>query len=291
MQDSKYLVANERDLRWGLTVSTVGMDSLQAGDPYPTEGHAEGYYFNPAKGRILNEYQILYLTNGGGTFRSTHVNETTIKSGDLFVLFPGEWHTYHPAPDMPWESHWIGFKGRNMDDRVRAGFLSPTKPIFHIGFSEEVISLYREAKAAADEEAPYAQQLLAGIANHLVGLVYSLERRLKLVNNNNHLQTINMVRLLIRDNLDNDVTIQDISRKVGLSYSSLRKLFKEFTGVSPSLYQQDLRLQRAKEMLSSTDLSVKEIAYSLHFESSDYFSTKFKQKTGMSPGQFRKIMR
>ena len=290
MQEIKYLAANEKDLCWGLTVSTVGRDALKPGDPYPTEGHAEGYYFNPDKGRILNEYQILYLTEGEGVFRSEHIAETTIKSGDIFMLFPQEWHTYHPVSGKPWESYWIGFKGKNMDDRVSAGFLSPAKPIFHIGFSEEVISLYREAKDAADAEEPYSQQLLAGIANHLVGLVYSLERRLILGRNNNQVKLINMARLLIRDNLDNNLTIQDVAQRLGVSYSSLRKLFKEFTGVSPALYQQDLRLQRAKELLSTTNLSIKEIAFSLHFDSADYFSTKFKHKTGVSPGQFRKVM-
>ena len=99
-----------------------------------------------------------------------------------------------------------------------------------------------------------------------------------------------MARLLIRDNLDNNLTIQDVAQRLGVSYSSLRKLFKEFTGVSPALYQQDLRLQRAKELLSTTNLSIKEIAFSLHFDSADYFSTKFKHKTGVSPGQFRKVM-
>ena len=46
MQESKYLVANERDALWGLTVSTVGYDKLNPGDPYPTRGHAGGYYFS-----------------------------------------------------------------------------------------------------------------------------------------------------------------------------------------------------------------------------------------------------
>ena len=56
MQKSKYMLANERDAQWGLTVSTVGFEVIGPGDPYPTKGHADGYYFNVEKGRILNEY-------------------------------------------------------------------------------------------------------------------------------------------------------------------------------------------------------------------------------------------
>jgi AraC-like DNA-binding protein len=53
------------------------------------------------------------------------------------------------------------------------------------------------------------------------------------------------------------------------------------------MYQQELRLQRAKEMLSTTNLSIKEIAYRLNFDSPDYFSAKFKIKTGRKPSEFR----
>ena len=116
MQNSKYMLATERDLKWGLTVSTVGYEEIAPGDPYPTKGHADGYYFNIEKGRVLNEYQLLYNPEGEGVFESAHCPQTKIKAGDMFLLFPGEWHTYHPNPRVGWKSHWIGFKGRNMDE-------------------------------------------------------------------------------------------------------------------------------------------------------------------------------
>ena len=123
MQKSKYLVANENDLRWGLTISTVGYEEIGPGDPYPTKGHADGYYFDVEKGRTLNEFQLLYVMEGEGTFCSSHLNTTKIREGDLFLLFPGEWHTYSPCREVGWKSYWIGFSGRNMDDRVEAGLL------------------------------------------------------------------------------------------------------------------------------------------------------------------------
>ncbi len=90
MQESKYLVANERDALWGLTVSTVGYDKLNPGDPYPTRGHAGGYYFDVTRGRTLDEYQMLYLLDGEGVFCSDHVKDHPIKAGDIFLPFVGE---------------------------------------------------------------------------------------------------------------------------------------------------------------------------------------------------------
>lgn len=289
MQISKYLVVNPRDVQWGLTVSTVGYEDIGVADTYPTRGHADGYYFDIDKGRVLNEYQLLYITEGEGIFNSAHAKDIPLKAGDLFLLFPGEWHTYHPTGKNGWKSYWIGFKGKNADDRVKAGFLSVDKPIYHVGFSADIIRLYEEAYKRAQEEAPYSQQILAGIVNHLVGLMYALERSMELSKDHTRVDMINLARLRIRESLEVDLTIQQVAEELGVSYSNFRKLFKEFTGISPALYQQDLRLQRAKELLATTTLSIKEIAYRLRFESPDYFSSKFKIKTGKKPSEFRNM--
>ena len=174
-----------------------------------------------------------------------------------------------------------------MDDRVRAGFLSPTKPIYHVGFSSEIVHLYDEAFDKAKEEAAYAQQTLAGIVNHLVGLMYSLERNITLKKQHDYVDVMNKARLRIRESLESNLTIQQIAMDLGIGYSNFRKLFKEYTGIAPAMYQQELRLQRAKELLSTTNLSIKEIAYRLNFDSPDYFSSKFKIKTGRKPSEFR----
>lgn len=291
MQTSKYLLATKRDAEWGLTISTVGREEIAPGEAYPTKGHADGYYFDLQKGRILDEYQLLYQPEGEGVFCSAHLPETKIKAGDIFLLFPGEWHSYHPSGTKGWKSYWIGFKGKNIDDRVKAGFLSPEKPIYHVGYSNEIIALYEEAYKTAQEEVAFAQQTMAGIVNHLIGKMYSLERNIVLSKDSKHVDMINKARLRIRESLEDTLTIQEIAQELGISYSSFRKLFKEHTGFTPALYQQNLKLQRAKELLSTTDESIKEIAYRLNFESPDYFSAKFKIQTGMKPSDFRNMTR
>ena len=291
MQTSKYLLATDRDAEWGLTISTVGREEIAPGEEYPTKGHADGYYFDLQKGRTLDEYQLLYQPEGEGVFRSAHLPETKIKAGDIFLLFPGEWHSYHPSSTKGWKSYWIGFKGKNINDRVKAGFLSPEKPIYHVGYSNEIIALYEEAYKTAQEEAAFVQQTLAGIVNHLIGKMYSLERNIILGKDSKHVDIINRARLRIRESLEDTLTIQDLAQELGVSYSSFRKLFKEYTGFAPALYQQTLKLQRAKELLSTTNESIKEIAYRLNFESPDYFSAKFKNQTGMKPSDFRNTTR
>lgn len=119
-------------------------------------------------------------------------------------------------------------------------------------------------------------------------MMYSLERNIELNKNQGHVTMVNKARLRIREALESSLTIQQIAKELGVSYSNFRKLFKEYTGLSPATYQQGLKLQRAKELLSTTDMSIKEIAYQLNFDSPDYFSAKFKIKTGRKPSEMRK---
>lgn len=135
----KYLVATDHDLEWGLTVSTVGYEEIEKDDEYPTRGHADGYFFQTDKGRVLEEYQLQYVAEGTGVFHSASAGTMELHSGDIFLLYPGEWHTYHPTGNG-WKCYWIGFKGKNMDDRVKAKYLSVEKPIYYIGYNSEVVA-------------------------------------------------------------------------------------------------------------------------------------------------------
>lgn len=283
----KYIVENERDLQWGLSITTVGMEHILPGEAYPTSGHKDGYSFEPSKGRILQEYQLLYFPEGNGSFRSANGGVHSIQPGWMALLFPGEWHTYVPDPDSGWKQFWIGFKGEIADTIVRNGFLSVEKPIFHLGFNEEIVHLYTQAMMATEREEACFQQVLAGIATYLLGLTYSIARNRKFNKNQSMVNKINQARLRMYEGMETPVTVQEIVQDLNMSYSSFRKLFKEYTGVSPAHYFQDIKLQRAKELLTTTNLPIKDIAYQLNFETPEYFSAQFKKKVGKKPTEFR----
>lgn len=287
MKPIKYIIENERDALWGLSINTVGYEQIDKKENYPTRNHLPGYYFSPEKGRVLQEYQLVYISAGEGFFQSQSIDKTRIGAGTMFLLFPNEWHTYYPDPEVGWTQYWIGFKGINIDLRVENGFLSKSHPIFNVGVNEEIVHLYMQAIEAAEYEKAFFQQMLAGITNHLLGLMYCLDRNNYLDKNQALIGCINRARVLMYENIESAMTIQDIAGILGMSYSSFRKLFKEYTGLSPASYFQDIKLQRAIDLLCKTDLSIKEIAYTLNFESPDYFSTQFKKKTGRRPRDYR----
>ena len=73
-----------------------------------------------------------------------------------------------------------------------------------------------------------------------------------------------------------------------MSYSRFRKIFKEYTGFAPSQYIREVRLNMAKEMLTNTCKSIKEIAFELGYENKDYFFSVFRKFTGTTPISYRR---
>lgn len=78
-----------------------------------------------------------------------------------------------------------------------------------------------------------------------------------------------------------------LSRTLGVSYTTFRRRFKQQIGVSPAQFQNAIRLNRARDLLTSTDLPITEIATQIGFESIFYFSEFFKKKTGQAPSDYR----
>ena len=82
-------------------------------------------------------------------------------------------------------------------------------------------------------------------------------------------------------------TVQHIAESLNVSPNYLSDLLKVLTGQSTQQHIHDKLIEKAKEKLSTTDLSVSEIAYELGFEHSQSFSKLFKSKVAMSPLEFR----
>ena len=87
------------------------------------------------------------------------------------------------------------------------------------------------------------------------------------------------------------IDFEALAQKVGLTYRSFRYLFVKESGLSPLQYQLERRLARAKNLLASSDMPVKDIAETLGFNSSWYFAHFFQKYMHSSPAAYRKRYR
>ncbi len=284
--DFKYLLVNERDKKFGLTVNTVGFQPVPPNALYPSIEHPKNYYFTPNKGRILSEFQFVYISKGRGVFSSQAVKEQKVKKGQMIILFPGYWHSYQPDMESGWNEYYIGFEGTIINHLLKYGFISPTNPIVDVGVNEELVSLFSSAIKIAKEEKKFAQQHLSGIVMHILGMILFLSEN-KNLEANEYAEVIERAKIIMLENVENDIDIQQLASNLGTSYSWFRKAFKEYTDYSPAQYFQELKIRKAKELLAETNIPIKEIAYNLNFSSDGYFLSFFKKRVGCTPLEYR----
>lgn len=88
---------------------------------------------------------------------------------------------------------------------------------------------------------------------------------------------------------DMDMEMEKLARSVGLSRPHFFKLFKQYMGVTPSVYMNTLRSERAIEDLLHTDKTVTDIAFELGFSSQASFTRFFSSNVGIAPSEYRRV--
>ena len=286
----KYLIVNDMDRKFGLWVNTVGFQSILPDSPYPLKNHPSGYFFNTSKGRILREYQIVYITKGRGLFTSETTPEKQVCKGRLMVLFPGQWHTYHPYQQTGWNEYYIGFEGPVVNNLFGEGFLSKDNQVLEVGLNEELVSLFSRALEIAEQDKISAQQYLSGIVMHMLGMILSISKN-KIFEVGDVDQKIEQAKIIMNENVFKDIDPEELAMKLNISYSWFRKVFKDYTGYAPAKYFQELKLRKVKQLLVGTSQSVKEISFMLDYKSTDHFFSLFKKRTGFTPLEYRSFGR
>jgi AraC-like DNA-binding protein len=284
---SKYLTVTQRDIQWGIYCTTVGFSLLPTAHAYPSDpsAHPPKYLFRWDLGRIFDEYALIYITRGQGTFKTEGDRSYRIGPGSMFMLFPEVWHWYAPDQETGWDEYWVGFKGEYPERLVAESFFSPMEPVFDIGLHDFVLESYNSIYDLARFEQPGYQQVLGSQISGLLAHTSRLSRQHDPISEDERL--VERAKFLLADNITEELDIGWLSRSLGLGYSRFRTMFKHHTGLSPYQYFLNLKISRAKDLLQQGSYSVKEISHMLSFDDPYYFSHLFKKKTGTAPSRWK----
>jgi AraC-like DNA-binding protein len=282
----RYFPASVRDRKWGWYVTSAGEMQIMPGQPYPPPGHPKGYNFDWTKGRVLDAYALVYISRGRGTFESRQIPSQPIVAGQVFFLFPGVWHRYRPDTETGWNEHWVSFDGEVVRRLVKNNFFSSRAPVFKLGQEEEWLALFTKLITVIKLNRPALQQVMAGFAAQMLGLLYSGQQAV-LVSDGPTLHIVQKAITKMQTELESSLNAQTLARELNVSYSSFRHTFQQHTGSSPHQYLLELRLVHSRNLLTQTVQSVKEIAQRVGFDDEHYYCRYFKMKTGMTPGQWR----
>ncbi|MDD5053169.1 MAG: AraC family transcriptional regulator [Sulfuricurvum sp.] len=287
--DVKYLQKNKANKSLGISVNTVGFQTIKPYTQYPVKSHPAGYYFSSQKGRKLNEFQLIYITKGGGKLLIENC-EYNLSKGNIFILYPEQWHSYIPNEETGWNEYYIGFEGNVLYKWIENSFLGYDSQVYNIGLNEELVKLYNRAIELAKLEQQPLELHLSGIVYHMIGLLIS-EINNKEIATKYDLQLIERAKIIMNENVLKNIYPEELSEKLDTNYTSFRKLFKKVTGFAPANYYHELKIMKAKQLLLETSCSVKEISCTLNYNTVEHFGTLFKKRTGYSPSHFRKFCR
>ena len=282
----RYFPVAKRDRDWGLYITTTGASQIGPNTSYPPQGHPKGYSFEPTVGRSLSEFQIIYISSGGGWFEAAGVPRQEIGAGHVIFLFPKLRHSYAPATGTGWDEHWVGFNGDLAQRLMRHRFFNRAQPLLRISNEEKLLALFNDIIETTNANRPALQQMLAAITTNILALIYSGFQSSR-NEDEPDLKAIQGAIVRMRESAETPLNIPDLAREFNVNYRSFRRAFTRHTGLSPHNYLLEIRLARARTLLMHSLLSIKEIAARTGFEDARYFGRFFHKKVGMTPGVWR----
>jgi len=272
---------------WGLYVNTVGYDRVDPNQHYPkNEEHPKNHCFTWNQGRILSEYQLIFISKGEGVFESEYTKPTTVIEGTCFFLYPGVWHRYKPNLNSGWEEYWIGFNGTYPSQLMNKNFFNVDMPFINVGLYQDLLHLWHNLINIVQTSPSGFQQVIAGVTLQILGVINGLSMN-KIQEKDPMGRMITKAKFLLEESIEKPVDMEMLVKELPMGYSAFRKAFKKITGESPNQYHLNLRLNKAKELLTCSTLNINEVAEQTGFDSVFYFSKLFKKKNGKSPKFYR----
>ncbi len=229
-------------------------------------------------------HQIIYTTRGEGILRINN-EEHVIKPGYGYYLPANVPHEYFTEQDI-WENHWIVFDGKGVDEVL--GLIDFKKEkVFRISDMGVLEAIFKKMLYLLKANYFYSGFQCSAL---LYQFLLELNRYVNLqttAQDSNKLTQLKPVIEYINENYGSDITLQDLANIINLSPQYLCRLFKECYDMRPFEYLARKRIQQAKQLLVSEDISVNEISSRVGYNDCSYFCAVFKKHEMLSPVEFR----
>lgn len=238
--------------------------------------------------RILQDYVIIYCVDGGG-WLELEKKRWNIKKGDIFICPPNIAHSYGADDKAPWTKYWIHFRGKIASAYMALLGLTVDLPILNVDENPKILSLMQDILNVLKTGYTQSNLLLAtAYLNNILTYLNSLSMN-KGFSKDGDID-VEKVIIYMLDNINCNLTLDQLSHYVSLSKYHFVHLFKEKTGYSPVDYFIRLKMQKACALLENTRVKVNSISTTLGFSNPYYFSTTFKRIIGQSPQHYRELI-
>ncbi|MCG8572691.1 MAG: AraC family transcriptional regulator [Spirochaetes bacterium] len=237
---------------------------------------------------VRNHYLVHYITDGYGRIKMDN-KMYRLEKGDAFFVFPDQKNFYQASKNHPWSYKWIGFSGSRADEILNSIHINRKSMIIHNVYISAIENMIDQVFENLKNRNPGYELKIKGLFYIILSkFVEQNEIRAK----NNSYQKVDYIENIlefIQNNYQRSITVNQMSQYLGINRSYFSNLFKKRIGTSVQDYLIKYRIDKAKELLITSEYSVAEISHFVGYKEYFTFYKIFKKLTGLSPKQYKNL--
>lgn len=248
-----------------------------------------GWHLGPEWAQGLKDFDLWFVWAGRGLMRTSD-GEVGLVPGSCFWMRPGRRYeaTQDPAARLGVSYLHFELLPSSGPTLPLSGIVPPVEAVVvrHFAFFDAALNRVIEAQREPGGAA-VALKLLAALLTDLVHLPPAEEAGLA----RHHREKIRQATARIRESPGACPPVADLARRAGYSPDHFSRVFQQVTGHRPQAYVIEAKLERARQLLAESALSISEIAEVLGYRDIFFFSRQFRQRTGCAPTDYRRGLR
>ena len=236
---------------------------------------------------LRDNYIVHFVISGKGRYT---VNDTThhLAEGDFFLIRPNELVDYEADVQDPWEYYWIGFSGTKVKEILHTNGIGAKDYIGQVGAQKELqekFAHFMEADFFDDAKKLANQALFYDIFSFFKIHNENMEMGVRISRTKKYSEAF---LLYVGNNYyREDLTIEEIAKSMYLHPAYFSQVIKEELGLTALKYLNLYRMNKASQLLKTTELSVEQIASAVGYQNRHSFTRAFKNRFQISPTQYK----
>lgn len=233
-----------------------------------------------------HDYFEMEIIIGGRATQVYNGERIKMKRGDAYVLSYCDFHSFRAEEDVNLLS--LRFKENFLPPKIAKNLVSKPNRLICRFEEKEIRYIVSKIKQLGEEirnPSPFGEIMCSALISEVM---ITLIRKSRIKSAEDDSPLIQKTIAYINGNFRERITLESVAKEVSATPNYLGTLIKKNIGMGFCDYLNNIRLKYACELLSSSDLSVKEVSYASGYSSKEYFSYIFKSKIGITPLLYRK---